>query len=132
SGPAPKPGPAAWPRRGGWICGDRGVNAPLPRPKVPLPFDLARIRADFPILAEPVRGGRLAYLDNGATTQKPEPVLRAMDHYYRHQNSNVHRAVHDLAERATTAYEGARDRIARYLGAAREEIVFTRGTTEAI
>lgn len=98
----------------------------------PQPFDLARIRADFPILAEPVRGGRLAYLDNGATTQKPESVLRAMDHYYRHQNSNVHRAVHDLAERATTAYEGARDRIARFLGADREEIVFTRGTTEAI
>jgi cysteine desulfurase/selenocysteine lyase len=101
------------------------------RPAAP-PFDLARIRADFPILAEPVRGGRLAYLDNGATTQKPESVLHAMDYYYRHQNANVHRAVHDLAERATTAYEAARDRIARFLGAAREEIVFTRGTTEAI
>ena len=108
------------------------MNAAVPRPAIPLPFDLERIRADFPILSEPVRGGRLAYLDNGATTQKPEPVLQAMDHYYRHQNSNVHRAVHDLAERATTAYEAARDRIARYLGAAREEIVFTRGTTEAI
>ena len=108
------------------------MNAAVPRPVIPLPFDLERIRADFPILSEKVRGGRLAYLDNGATTQKPESVLRAMDHYYRHQNSNVHRAVHDLAERATTAYEAARDRIARYLGAAREEIVFTRGTTEAI
>ena len=108
------------------------MNAAVPRPAVPMPFDLERIRADFPILSEKVRGGRLAYLDNGATTQKPESVLRAMDHYYRHQNSNVHRAVHDLAERATTAYEAARDRIARYLGAAREEIVFTRGTTEAI
>ena len=108
------------------------MNAAVPRPVVPLPFDLERIRADFPILSEKVRGGRLAYLDNGATTQKPESVLRAMDHYYRHQNSNVHRAVHDLAERATTAYETARDRIARYLGATREEIVFTRGTTEAI
>lgn len=108
------------------------MNAAVPRPAVPLPFDLERIRADFPILSEKVRGGRLAYLDNGATTQKPESVLQAMDYYYRHQNSNVHRAVHDLAERATTAYEAARDRIARYLGAAREEIVFTRGTTEAI
>ena len=108
------------------------MNAAVGRPAMPLPFDLERIRADFPILSEKVRGGRLAYLDNGATTQKPEQVLRAMDHYYRHQNSNVHRAVHDLAERATTAYEAARDRIARYLGAAREEIVFTRGTTEAI
>jgi cysteine desulfurase / selenocysteine lyase len=108
------------------------VNAVMARGAAAQQFDLARIRADFPILAEPVRGGRLAYLDNGATTQKPEQVLRAMDHYYRHQNSNVHRAVHDLAERATTAYEAARDRIARFLGAAREEIVFTRGTTEAI
>ncbi|MDB5977774.1 MAG: cysteine desulfurase CsdA [Nevskia sp.] len=108
------------------------MNVAVPRPMIPLPFDLERIRADFPILSEPVRGGRLAYLDNGATTQKPESVLRAMDHYYRHQNSNVHRAVHDLAERATTAYEAARDRIARFFGAAREEIVFTRGTTEAI
>ena len=95
-------------------------------------FDVSRVRADFPILAEPVRGGRLAYLDNGATTQKPEVVLQALDHYYRHQNANVHRAVHDLAERATTAYEGARDRIARFFRCAREEIVFTRGTTESI
>ncbi len=108
------------------------MTAAAGRPAVAKPFDLARIRAEFPILAEPVRGGRLAYLDNGATTQKPEAVLRAMDFYYRHQNANVHRATHDLAERATLAYEGARDRIARYLGAAREEIVFTRGTTEAI
>ena len=95
-------------------------------------FDLAGVRADFPILAEPVRGKRLAYLDNAATTQKPEAVLRALDDYYRHKNANVHRAVHDLAERATTAYEGARDSIARYFNAQREEIVFTRGTTESI
>lgn len=95
-------------------------------------FDLERIRADFPILSETVRGKRLAYLDNAATTQKPEAVLRALDNYYRHQNSNVHRAVHELAERATNAYEGARDRIARWFNAEREEIVFTRGTTEAI
>ncbi len=107
------------------------MNAPEHRNLVTA-FDVERIRADFPILSEPVRGGRLAYLDNAATTQKPEAVLRAMDFYYRHQNSNVHRAVHDLAERATTAYEGARDRIARWFNAAREEIVFTRGTTEAI
>ncbi|MDE0853026.1 MAG: SufS family cysteine desulfurase [Nevskia sp.] len=113
------------------------MNSAVPRPAAPHssslpPLDLERIRADFPILREEVRGGRLAYLDTGATTQKPESVLRAMDDYYRHKNSNVHRAVHDLAERATTAYESARDRIAGYLGAAREEIVFTRGTTEAI
>ena len=107
------------------------MNAPLTE-RPPSNFDLDRIRAQFPILSEPVRGGRLAYLDNAATTQKPEVVLQALDHYYRHQNSNVHRAVHDLAERATNAYEGARDRIARWFNAAREEIVFTRGSTEAI
>jgi len=107
------------------------MNAPLTE-RPPSNFDLDRIREQFPILSEPVRGGRLAYLDNAATTQKPEVVLQALDHYYRHQNSNVHRAVHDLAERATNAYEGARDRIARWFNAAREEIVFTRGSTEAI
>lgn len=95
-------------------------------------FDLTRIRADFPILSEKVRGKRLAYLDNAATTQKPEVVLAALDRYYRHQNSNVHRAVHELAERATNAYEGARDTIASFFNATREEIVFTRGTTESI
>ncbi|MGH8506839.1 MAG: cysteine desulfurase [Stenotrophobium sp.] len=96
------------------------------------PLDVERIRRDFPILAERVRGQRLAYLDNAATTQKPEAVLRALDDYYRHKNSNVHRAVHDLAERATGAYEAARDTIARWFNAQREEIVFTRGTTESI
>jgi cysteine desulfurase / selenocysteine lyase len=95
-------------------------------------FDLTRVRAEFPILKEMVRGKRLAYLDNAATTQKPESVLQALDGYYRHKNANVHRAVHELAERATAAYEGARDTIARYFGAAREEVVFTRGTTDAI
>lgn len=95
-------------------------------------LDLNRIRADFPILAERVRDQRLVYLDNAATTQKPEAVLQAMDHYYRHSNANVHRAVHTLAERATTAYEGARERIARFLGSHHERLIFTRGTTEAI
>lgn len=103
------------------------MNAPMPPA-----FDLARIRADFPILSEKVRGKRLAYLDNAATTQKPEVVLAAIDRYYRQQNSNVHRAVHDLAERATNAYEGARDTIAKFFNSTREEIVFTRGTTESI
>ena len=95
-------------------------------------FDLERVRAEFPILRERVRGKRLAYLDNAATTQKPEAVLKALDDYYRHKNANVHRAAHELAERATAAYEGARDTIARYFGAAREQVVFTRGTTEGI
>lgn len=95
-------------------------------------LDLVTLRAQFPILNETVRGRRLAYLDNAATTQKPQAVLDRMTHYYRHENANVHRAVHLLAERATAAYEGARDRIATFVGADREEIVFTRGTTEAI
>ncbi|MGQ0699658.1 MAG: SufS family cysteine desulfurase [Panacagrimonas sp.] len=95
-------------------------------------LDLQAIRAQFPILAERIHGKRLAYLDNAATTQKPEAVLQALDGYYRHANSNVHRAVHELAARATTQYEGARDRIAAFFKVAREEIVFTRGTTEGI
>jgi cysteine desulfurase/selenocysteine lyase len=98
----------------------------------PAPFPLDRVRADFPILREIIHGKRLAYLDNAATTQKPEAVLQALDRYYRTSNANVHRAVHELASRATTQYEAARDRIARWFNAAREEIVFTRGTTEAI
>lgn len=108
------------------------MNMPQHPAPIAAGFDLAKIRADFPILREAVRGGRLAYLDNGATTQKPESVLHAIDSYYRHKNANVHRAVHDLAERATIAYEASRDRIAAFLNASREEIVFTRGTTEAI
>ncbi len=103
------------------------MNAPIRSP-----FDLDRIRADFPILREEVRGKRLAYLDNAATTQKPEAVLQALDRYYRTSNANVHRAVHALAERATTQYEAARDRIARWFNVAREQVVFTRGTTEAV
>jgi len=96
------------------------------------PFDLAAIRAQFPILSESIRGRRLAYLDNGATTQKPLAVLERMDHYYRHENSNVHRAVHELASRATSAYEASRDEIARYFNTVREGVIFTRGTTESI
>ncbi len=95
-------------------------------------YDVERIRADFPILKEKVRGKRLAYLDNAATTQKPRAVIEAITRYYETSNANVHRAVHELAERATTQYEGARDRIAKFFNAQREEVVFTRGSTEAI
>lgn len=94
-------------------------------------YDLDAIRADFPILSQQVRGKRLAYLDNAATTQKPRAVIDAIVRYYETSNANVHRAVHELAERATTQYEGARDRIARFFNAQREEVVFTRGGTEA-
>lgn len=95
-------------------------------------YPIETIRADFPILREQVRGKRLAYLDNAATTQKPRAVIEAISRYYETSNANVHRAVHELAERATTQYEGARDRIARFFNAQREEVVFTRGSTEAI
>ena len=93
---------------------------------------LEAIRQQFPILSERIHGKRLAYLDNAATTQKPLAVIEAIDRYYRQENSNVHRAVHELAGRATARYEAARDRIAAHLKVPREEIVFTRGTTESI
>jgi cysteine desulfurase/selenocysteine lyase len=97
------------------------------------PFDVARLREDFPILRERVGGKPLAYLDNGATTQKPEAVIEAISRYYRHDNANVHRGVHALSQRATDLYEAARGTVQRFLGAASpREIVFVRGTTEAI
>ena len=90
-------------------------------------------RDDFPALREKVHGQRLVYLDNGATTQKPQAVIDAEAEYYCHYNANVHRAVHALSERATEAYEAARHKVQRFLNAAAaEEIVFVRGTTEAI
>ncbi len=96
-------------------------------------LDPHRIRADFPILKRLVRGRPLVYLDSAATTQKPLAVLEAMDHYYRQSNANVHRGVHTLAEEATALYEGARRKVAAFIGATDPaELIFTRGTTEAI
>ena len=90
-------------------------------------------RDDFPILRETVNGHPLVYLDNAASTQKPQPVIDAIRHYYEHDNANVHRGVHELSNRATEAYEGARQRVADYLNAeSRDEIIFTRGTTEGL
>lgn len=89
--------------------------------------------ADFPILARPVRGKRLAYLDNAATTHKPDAVIEAERRFYRESNANIHRGVHWLSQHATDLYEAARDRVRGFLNAARaDEIIFTRGTTEAI
>lgn len=97
------------------------------------PFDSRAIRADFPILRERVHNKPLVWLDNAATTQKPQSVIDRVAYFYAHENSNVHRAAHSLAARATEAYESAREKVARFLGAATpKEIVFTRGTTEAI
>jgi cysteine desulfurase/selenocysteine lyase len=91
-----------------------------------------KIRADFPILDQQVNGHPLIYLDNAATSQKPGAVIDCLTRYYEQDNSNVHRGLHELSNRATAGYEGARARMAAYIGAKAEEIVFTRGTTESI
>jgi len=96
-------------------------------------MDIAKIRADFPILSQEIYGKPLVYLDNAATTQKPQCVIDAISHYYACDNANVHRGVHALSERATADYEGARKIIAAFFNARSErEVIFTRGTTEAI
>ncbi|HEX4631739.1 MAG TPA: cysteine desulfurase [Chthoniobacterales bacterium] len=95
--------------------------------------DWKTVREDFPILNQQVHGQPLIYFDNAATTQKPRSVVDALRKYYEHDNANVHRGLHELSSRATDAYEGARARVAQYIGAASaDEIVFTRGTTESI
>ncbi len=91
-----------------------------------------RIRADFPILQRAINGRPLVYLDSAATSQKPQPVLDAVDAYYRSSNANVHRGVHALASEATDAYERARERVAHFIDAPSEGIVFVRNTTEAL
>jgi len=96
-------------------------------------FDVDAVRRDFPILNETVNGRPLIWFDNAATTQKPRSVIERLKYFYEHENSNIHRAAHELAARATDAYEGARNKIARFLNAgSAEEIIFTRGATEAI
>lgn len=96
-------------------------------------FDVERVRADFPLLARTVHGKPLVYFDNANTSQKPRSVIEAVDHFYRQTNANVARAVHQLGEEATQAYEGTRDKLARFIGASsRNEIVLTSGTTQAI
>ena len=97
------------------------------------PLDVASIREDFPILEREVGGEPLVYLDNAATSQTPERVIDAIGHYYRHYNANVHRGIHQLSQEASIAYEEAHDRVAEFVGAeGREEIVFTKNTTEAM
>jgi SufS family cysteine desulfurase len=97
-------------------------------------FDVEAVRRDFPILQTTLRNGKpLVWFDNAATTQKPQVVIDRLSHFYRHENSNVHRAAHELAERSTDAYENARNIVAQFLGASSAaEIVFVRGATEAI
>jgi len=95
-------------------------------------FDVEAVRRQFPVLSQRPYGKRLAFLDSGATTQKPQAVIDAVSRFYAQDNSNVHRGVYDLAERATAAFEGARKKIARYIGADPREVIFTRGTTEGV
>jgi cysteine desulfurase / selenocysteine lyase len=109
----------------GPLVGDLGLSS--------YSFDVEAIRRDFPILRETVNGHPLIWFDNGATTQKPQSVIDRISYFYEHENSNVHRAAHELAARATDAYESAREKIRRFLNAgATREIIFVRGATEAI
>jgi cysteine desulfurase/selenocysteine lyase len=102
-------------------------------PGVSPAFDVAKIREQFPILRQTVHGKPLVYLDNANTTQKPRAVIDAERRYYEETNANIHRGTHFLSEKATAEYEGARAKVARFLGARDpKEVVFTRGTTEAI
>jgi cysteine desulfurase/selenocysteine lyase len=96
-------------------------------------IDLSHLRADFPILHQQVNGQSLVYFDNAASSQKPRAVIDSLVHYYEHDNANVHRGLHALSNRATDAFESAREKLARFIGAATpEEVIFTRGTTESI
>ena len=112
-------------------------NTPSPVPggvgMVRPPFDINRVKGDFPILKERVNGKSLVWLDNAATTQKPKLVIDRISEFYEHENSNIHRAAHELAARATDAFEGARKKVQRFLNAGSpNEIIFVRGTTEGI
>jgi cysteine desulfurase / selenocysteine lyase len=108
-------------------------SAPLQLAGGKLPFDVNRVRRDFPILEERVNGRPLVWLDNAATTQKPQAVINRLKQFYEHENSNIHRAAHELAARATDAYEAAREKVRGFLNASSvREIVFVRGATEAI
>jgi cysteine desulfurase/selenocysteine lyase len=114
-------------KNGGFNAQAAGLGSAHP------PFDVQAVRRDFPILKERVNGYPLAWLDNAATTQKPQAVIDRVSYFYEHENSNIHRAAHELAARATDAYEKARDTVAHFINASSsEEIVFVRGTTEAI
>lgn len=96
-------------------------------------FDVHAVRRDFPILQERVHGKQLVWFDNAATTHKPQSVIDRIAYFYEHENSNIHRAAHDLAARATDAYEGARERVKKFINAPDvNEVIFVRGTTEAI
>ena len=96
-------------------------------------FDVAKVKSDFPILSREINGKKLSYLDNAATSQKPQVVIDAINNFYKNHNANVQRGVHTLSEEATAMYEEAREKVARFINARHpEEIIFTKGTTEAV
>jgi cysteine desulfurase/selenocysteine lyase len=121
---------------GFYFLESRDAPPALPQPSLDggkAPFDVDRVRADFPILQERINGRPLVWLDNAATTQKPRSVIDRLSYFYERENSNVHRAAHQLAARATDALEGAREKVRAFLNAgSADEIVFVRGATEAI
>jgi cysteine desulfurase/selenocysteine lyase len=107
--------------------------APMVQPETAPVLDAERVRKDFPILQRFINGRPLVYLDSGASSQRPLPVLRAVEEYETHSHANVHRGVHALSQAATEAFEGARERVRRFINArSTKEIIFTRGTTEGI
>jgi cysteine desulfurase / selenocysteine lyase len=109
------------------------MNAAVTATRSATALDIAAIRRDFPILHQTVNGKPLVYLDNAASSQRPKSVIEAISRYYEHDHANVHRGVHTLSQRATDAYEGARETIRRFINARdTKEIVFVRGTTEAV
>src|SRR3970040_285545 len=109
------------------------MTASVPLPGASVAFDVERVGKDFPLLRQRVHGKPLVYLDNAATSQKPQAVIDTLTRYYAEENSNVHRGVHLLSERATEAYEAGRATVQRFLNAAdAREIIFVRGATEGI
>jgi cysteine desulfurase/selenocysteine lyase len=105
----------------------------LHSPVASRPYDVERVRRDFPILSREVHGKKLVYLDSAASSQRPQQVIDAVDRYEKYSHANVHRGVHALSQEATEAFEGARDRVRRFINArATREVIFTRGTTESI
>ncbi|MBQ1767325.1 MAG: SufS family cysteine desulfurase, partial [Aquincola sp.] len=114
--------------------GTRAPAAAAPATPAATPaFDVNAVRRDFPILQERVNGKQLVWFDNAATTHKPQAVIDRLAYFYAHENSNIHRAAHTLAARATDAYEGARETVRRFIGAGSvDEVIFVRGTTEGI
>ncbi|MCM8613332.1 aminotransferase class V-fold PLP-dependent enzyme [Accumulibacter sp.] len=130
---SPPPAAPPVPGHGGYYFIDQPASVPRADAARFPAFDVQAVRRDFPILAERVNGKPLVWFDNAATTQKPQAVIDRLVQFYQHENSNIHRAAHELAARSTDAYEAARSKVAHFLGASSaEEIIFVRGATEAI